>query len=169
MAGRDDRHLSMRARNATTRLTEYTATRVRYKARYIRKSSHTVRSGSSVHWGPEQFTRLAAGTGTSLARRQFVSLPRKQTVSSLLVTYPNIQGRRCRYASRHRTHHSWPMWKGGEGGSMRAKGRDVLRTSHTAARECSISWGACCFHAGIGAVAVGFASKPTCHCVLFRQ
>ena len=49
MAGRDDRHLSMRARNATTRLTEYTATRVRYKARYIRKSSHTVRSGSSVH------------------------------------------------------------------------------------------------------------------------
>ena len=31
MAGRDDRHLSMRARNATTRLTEYTATRVRYK------------------------------------------------------------------------------------------------------------------------------------------
>ena len=119
MAGRDDRHLSMRARNATTRLTEYTATRVRYKARYIRKSSHTVRSGSSVHWGPEQFTRLAAGTGTSLARRQFVSLPRKQTVSSLLVTYPNIQGRRCRYASRHRTHHSWPMWpsqKGGEGG-----------------------------------------------------
>ena len=108
MAGRDDRHLSMRARNATTRLTEYTATRVRYKARYIRKSSHTVRSGSSVHWGPEQFTRLAAGTGTSLARRQFVSLPRKQTVSSLLVTYPNIQGRRCRYASRHRTHHSWP-------------------------------------------------------------
>ena len=81
MAGRDDRHLSMRARNATTRLTEYTATRVRYKARYIRKSSHTVRSGSSVHCGPEQFTRLAAGTGTSLARRQFVSLSRKQTVS----------------------------------------------------------------------------------------
>ena len=31
MTGRDDRHLSMRARNATTRLTEYTATRVRYK------------------------------------------------------------------------------------------------------------------------------------------
>ena len=31
MAVRDERHLSMRARNATTRLTEYTATRVRYK------------------------------------------------------------------------------------------------------------------------------------------
>ena len=33
---------------------------------------------------------------------------RKQTVSRLLITYPNIQGRRCRYAPEHRTHHSWP-------------------------------------------------------------
>ena len=41
MTGRDDRHLSMRARNATTRLTEYTATRVRYKpVTYAKEFSH---------------------------------------------------------------------------------------------------------------------------------